>query len=67
MFIVYEMFQANQTHWLHDDPRAMHFVQSTPDNPNFGHLVERLWTTLFRCTQPDLLQRCERRECACFD
>ena len=67
MFIVYEMFQANQTHWLHNDPRSMRFVHSTVDNPNFGHIVERLWTTLFNCAKTDLLERCERRECACFD
>lgn len=65
---MYEMFQMNETHWLHDDPRSVHFVQkSTPEDPNFGHLLERFWTMLFRCTTPDLVDRCNRRECACFD
>jgi len=59
--------QANNTHWIHGDTRSPRFVQSAPDNPMFGHVVERLWTTLFSCTKPDLLDRCRQNQCACFD
>ncbi len=59
--------QADQTHWIHNDSRSENFVKSTPQNPKFGHVVERIWTTLFNCTKPDLIDRCLRNECACFD
>ncbi len=59
--------QANQTHWIHSDRRTPKFVKSTPENPMFGHVVERIWTALFNCTTPDLRERCLRNECACFD
>ncbi len=61
-------FQANATHWIHNDPRSFHVAApSVPDNPHFGYVVERLWTTLFNCTKRDLPDRCARNECACFD
>ncbi|CAF0955628.1 unnamed protein product [Adineta ricciae] len=63
---IYELITANNSHWLHRDIRSL-FFKSTPDNPIFGHTVERSWTILFKCYQPDLYERCQRRECACFD
>ncbi|CAF0894281.1 unnamed protein product [Adineta steineri] len=63
---MYDLITANSSHWLHRDLRSL-FFKSTPDNPIFGHTVERTWTVLFKCSKPDLHDRCERRECACFD
>ncbi|CAF1103445.1 unnamed protein product [Rotaria magnacalcarata] len=63
---LYELITANSSHWLHRDLRSI-FYKSTPDNPIFGHTVERIWTILFKCFKTDLYDRCKRRECACFD
>ncbi|CAF1093126.1 unnamed protein product [Rotaria sordida] len=63
---IYDLITANSSHWLHRDLRSLIF-KSTPDNPIFGHVVERIWTILFKCFKSDLHDRCRRRECACFD
>ncbi|CAF1070646.1 unnamed protein product [Rotaria sp. Silwood1] len=63
---LYDLITANSSHWLHRDLRSL-FFKSTPDNPIFGHTVERLWTILFKCYKSDLYDRCRRRQCACFD
>ncbi|CAF4254460.1 unnamed protein product, partial [Rotaria sp. Silwood2] len=63
---LYDLITANSSHWLHRDLRSF-FFKSTPDNPIFGHTVERIWTILFKCYKPDLYDRCTRRQCACFD
>ncbi|CAF4935291.1 unnamed protein product [Rotaria sp. Silwood1] len=57
---------ANASHWIHKDSNHGWLV-STPENPIFGHVVERLWTVLFNCSNPDLVQKCQQENCACFD
>jgi hypothetical protein len=64
--VYFLFFKADSSHWLHRDIRSL-FLKSTPDNPIFGHTVERIWTILFKCSKPDLYDRCQRRECACYD
>ena len=58
--------QANTTHWIHNDRRGP-ALYSSLDNPSFGTTLEHLWTTLFSCTKVDIIERCDRNECACFD
>ncbi|KAH8918421.1 hypothetical protein BT69DRAFT_1193007, partial [Atractiella rhizophila] len=45
-----------------------------PENPFFGHSVERSWPTMFECEDPRMVESCpesdwlaKKRECQCFD
>ncbi|CAF0916426.1 unnamed protein product [Adineta ricciae] len=61
-----ELITADSTHWIHTDRRSP-VSKSIPSNPFFGHIVERLWTVLFNCSKSDLINKCNRDVCACFD
>ncbi|UJR33056.1 hypothetical protein I4U23_020515 [Adineta vaga] len=61
-----DLVTADSKHWIHTDPRSP-IGKSTPSNPFFGHVIERLWTVLFDCSKSDLLERCNQNDCACFD
>jgi hypothetical protein len=56
--------KANSTHWIHQDKKTF---RSTPEDPIFGHVVERFWTVLFNCSNPKLAAQCRQKKCACFD
>lgn len=52
------LLDAPEDHWIHQEEEPATIRQtlgeSVPDNPLFGHTVERIWPTLFGCTnEPD--------------
>ena len=38
---------APEEHWIHEMHDDVHF--KTPDNPKFGHVLERAWSLIFDC------------------
>ena len=49
-----ELITAPEGHWIHDEKEPVEplktFVhESSPENPLFGHTLERFWPTLFGC------------------
>ena len=51
-----KMISAPQEHWLHKEEEPVFIREqympegSTPDNPLFGHTVERSWSMIFECS-----------------
>ena len=45
---------APEDHWIHQEqePAGLKDAmgESVPENPLFGHTVERIWPTLFNCS-----------------
>jgi len=74
-----ELVDAPEDHWIHAEPKPEWFEKekgkSTPDNPKFGHTLERLWHTLFNCSDPADMIDCDLRSmqaegpggCTCKD
>lgn len=60
------LLKADNSHWIHR-ARAIPNQPSTQENPQFGHIMERFWTVLFSCSQPDLPDKCKRSQCSCLD
>lgn len=51
------ILESDEDHWIHADSKADSFVDK-PDNPFFGHTLERSWMTLFHCSDPKLAVTC---------
>lgn len=53
---------APEAHWIHKErePAALKEMigGSQPDKPLFGHTVERIWPTLFNCSNEPEMQGC---------
>lgn len=64
---IYEYLQdlvdAPQDHWIHAEPEPKwfdkHKGKSVPSNPKFGHTLERLWHTIFRCDTVGEVEDCD--------
>lgn len=58
-----ELVDASEDHWLHSEPEPKWFEKekgkSTPDNPKFGHTLERLWHVIFNCSNPAQMVDCD--------
>ena len=58
-----ELIDAPQDHWLHAEPEPKWFEKdkgkSTPDDPKFGHTLERLWHVIFNCSNPAQMVDCD--------
>lgn len=58
-----ELADAPEDHWLHTEPEPEWFEKekgkSTPDNPKFGHTLERLWHVIFNCSDPAQMVDCD--------
>ena len=58
-----ELVDAPQDHWLHTEPEPKWFEKdkgkSTPDDPKFGHTLERLWHVIFNCSDPAQMVDCD--------
>ena len=58
-----ELVNAPEDHWIHAEPKPQWFEKekgkSTPSNPKFGHTLERLWHTLFNCSDPADMIDCD--------
>ncbi|KAL9130045.1 MAG: hypothetical protein Q9175_007125 [Cornicularia normoerica] len=56
------LLDAPEGHWIHQEqePAALRqgLGESVPDNPLFGHTVERIWPTLFNCSNEPEMQGC---------
>ena len=56
------LVDAPKGHWIHQEqePTALREAlgESVPDNPLFGHTVERIWPTLFNCSNEPEMQGC---------
>ena len=72
---IFDMISAPKEHWVHDEQQPdfikeqyMH-GNSTPDNPLFGHTLERSWSMIFECSFPDSVGEaaCNREKCHCLD
>ena len=59
------LVDAPQDHWIHSEPKPKWFEKekgkSTPSNPKFGHTLERLWHTIFDCSEPADMTDCDLR------
>ena len=67
---------VNMSHFIHDDyPSDIWFdAPKAPDNPLFGHTVERSWLFIFGCNDMAIARDCESLDkhpetarCACYD
>ena len=58
-----ELVDAPEDHWLHSEPEPKWFEKdkgkSTPDDPKFGHTLERLWHVIFNCSNPAQMVDCD--------
>ena len=58
-----ELVDAPEDHWLHSEPEPNWFDKdkgkSTPDDPKFGHTLERLWHVIFNCSNPAQMVDCD--------
>ena len=58
-----ELVDAPEDHWVHAEELPRWFEEkkgkSVPDNPKFGHTLERLWHTLFACDTADVVEDCD--------
>lgn len=56
------LVDAPEGHWIHQEqePAGLKKTlgESLPDNPLFGHTVERLWPTLFNCSNEPEMPGC---------
>ena len=56
------LVDAPEGHWIHEqeEPAALKEAlgKSMPDNPLFGHTVERIWPTLFNCSNEPEMEGC---------
>ena len=56
------LVDAPEGHWIHQEQEPADLKQalgeSLPDNPLFGHTVERIWPTLFNCSKEPEMQGC---------
>lgn len=59
------LVDAPERHWIHrqKEPSTLRktFGKSLPENPLFGHTVERIWPTLFNCSNEPEMQGCMGR------
>lgn len=72
-----ELVAAPTTHWIHDVHNDTYYKR--PDNPMFGHVLERVWSVAFdcfeswrtdncyRCDEENGMQDCGRDACQCYD
>ena len=77
----FELFQVldNMSHFVHGDPKKHNdmttsITSKTPENPMFGHTLERSWMVIFGCNDvemavecPDLDVQSVAAQCACLD
>ncbi|KIM81613.1 hypothetical protein PILCRDRAFT_821385 [Piloderma croceum F 1598] len=68
-----EILEAPKGHWIYDDPEDYHWEykgqKSSPSSPFFGHVLERSWPTIFRCTDPGIADNCSSHNphsCQCL-
>ena len=58
-----ELVNAPEHHWLHSEPEPKWFEKdkgkSIPDDPKFGHTLERLWHVIFNCSNPTQMVDCD--------
>lgn len=63
--------EQGASHFLHKDANNFKGVESTPSNPLFGHVMERSWNLLFKCTTRVLCceapEICQPDMCQCID
>ena len=56
------LVDAPEDHWIHqeEEPASLREAlgDSSPDNPLFGHTVERIWPMLFNCTNEVKMRGC---------
>ncbi|KAL9098311.1 MAG: hypothetical protein Q9163_006009 [Psora crenata] len=71
---LHNMITAPQEHWLHEQEQPSQIKEgymqghSTPDNPLFGHTLERTWSMLFGCSYEHLVGNpCNGKICHCRD
>jgi hypothetical protein len=72
-----ELVAAPTTHWIHDVHNDTYYKR--PDNPMFGHVLERVWSVAFdcfeswrtdncyRCDEENGMQDCGQDACQCYD
>lgn len=51
------LLESDKDHWIHEDSKMDRF-NDRPDNPYFGHTLERSWMILFQCSDPGLSSSC---------
>lgn len=73
------LVDAPEGHWLHEETFPQWFDRdkgkSTPEDPKFGHTLERLWHVIFKCANIADVRDCEVKEgeeegqggCSCND
>ena len=65
-----ELFN-DMSHFVHDDNPEDVTSTQTPDDPLFGHTLERAWMIIFGCNDLRLHHECDRfysgTRCACYD
>lgn len=58
-----ELVNAPEDSWIHTEPEPKWFDKdkgrSIPSNPKFGHTLERLWHSLFKCDRPEQVTGCQ--------
>lgn len=56
------LVDAPEDHWIHREQQPAEIKknmgESAPDNPLFGHTVERIWPTLFNCSNEPEMEGC---------
>ncbi|KAG8527412.1 uncharacterized protein KY384_007564 [Bacidia gigantensis] len=63
---LFKMMTAPKDHWIHEETQP-DFIkeeymegESTPDNPLFGHTLERSWNMIFNCAFPNDIEESMR-------
>lgn len=54
------ILESDMEHWIHSDSRSSKFKLDQPDNPVFGHTLERSWMIMFKCANPILATTCPK-------
>lgn len=74
-----DLVDAPEGHWLHEESFPKWFDRekgkSSPQDPKFGHTLERLWHVVFKCANTADVRDCEVKEgeeegqggCSCND
>ena len=56
------LLDAPADHWIHQEQEPAGIKaslgESRPDNPLFGHTIERIWPTLFNCSNEPEMEGC---------
>ena len=76
---LHDLVHAPEGHWIHDEPEPKWFEmdkgKSRPEDPKFGHTLERLWHQIFRCGNAEVVKDCDVGDmkaegaggCSCLD